>query len=143
MAHQVTDEMIEELYSVISKIKSSEECKELFLDLCTYKEILKRTKPGADIQFDIFSDSAYVVNTINNSWVEAWSCNGWQTVKGNDVKNRDLWEEFQNLRKEVRKRGIPVIIHKIKGHDGNTFNELADELAKAESIKLKEGTANE
>ena len=41
MAHQVTDEMIEELYSVISKIKSSEECKELFLDLCTYKEILK------------------------------------------------------------------------------------------------------
>ena len=108
-----------------------------------YKEILKRTKPGADIQFDIFSDSAYVVNTINNSWVEAWSCNGWQTVKGNDVKNRDLWEEFQNLRKEVRKRGISVIIHKIKGHDGNTFNELADELAKAESIKLKEGEVNE
>lgn len=41
MAHQVTDEMIEELYSVITKIKSSEECKEFFLDLCTYKEILK------------------------------------------------------------------------------------------------------
>ena len=33
--------MIEELYSVIAKIKTSEECKELFLDLCTYKEILK------------------------------------------------------------------------------------------------------
>ena len=108
-----------------------------------YKEILRRTKPENDIQFDIFSDSAYVVNTINNNWVEAWSCNGWQTVKGNDVKNRDLWEEFQNLRKETRKRGIPVIIHKIKGHDGNTFNELADELAKAESIKLKEGAVNE
>lgn len=33
--------MIEELYSVVAKIKNKEDCKELFLDLCTYKEILK------------------------------------------------------------------------------------------------------
>lgn len=41
MAHQVTEEMIDELYSVISGIESAEDCRELFLDLCTYKEILK------------------------------------------------------------------------------------------------------
>lgn len=33
--------MIDELYSVISGIENAEDCRELFLDLCTYKEILK------------------------------------------------------------------------------------------------------
>lgn len=107
-----------------------------------YKEILKRTKTGSNIQFDILSDSAYVVNTVLYGWLENWENNNWQTKKGNDVKNRDLWEEFQRLREEAKYRGISVVIHKVKGHDGNTFNELADELAKAESIKMKEVAGN-
>lgn len=39
--HKVTDDMVNELYTVISQIKNEEACKELFDDLCTYKEVLK------------------------------------------------------------------------------------------------------
>jgi ribonuclease HI len=90
-------------------------------------------------EYDIYSDSAYVVNTINNHWIDAWKKNNWQTTKNEDVKNRDLWEEFSELRAEASKLNIPITIHKIKGHSGNTFNELVDKLAKEESMKAKVG----
>ena len=41
MGHKITDEMVDELYRVVSGIKSKEECKNLFDDLCTYKEIMQ------------------------------------------------------------------------------------------------------
>ena len=88
-------------------------------------------------EYDIYSDSAYVVNTINNHWIEAWQKNNWQTTKHEDVKNKDLWEEFSELRTKVSKLGVSIIIHKIKGHSGNTFNELVDKIAKEESMKAK------
>jgi ribonuclease HI len=88
-------------------------------------------------EYDIYSDSAYVVNTINNHWIEAWQKNNWQTTKHEDVKNRDLWEEFSKLRAKANKLGVCVTLHKIKGHAGNTFNELVDKLAKEESMKAK------
>lgn len=105
----------------------------------TFKKILSlvKAKNKYDTQFDIFSDSAYVVNTINNNWLEAWKKNNWQTTKHEDVKNRDLWEEFSNLRDEANKLGICITLNKIKGHSGNTFNELVDKLAKEESMKAK------
>lgn len=88
-------------------------------------------------EYDIFSDSAYVVNTINNHWIEAWQKNNWQTTKHEDVKNKDLWEEFSKLRAKANKLGVSITLHKIKGHSGNTFNELVDKLAKEESMKAK------
>ena len=88
-------------------------------------------------EYDIYSDSAYVVNTINNHWIEAWQKNNWQTTKREDVKNRDLWEQFSKLKTEANKLGISITLNKIKGHSGNTFNELVDKLAKEESMKAK------
>lgn len=90
-------------------------------------------------EYDIYSDSAYVVNTINNCWIEAWQKNNWQTTKHEDVKNRDLWEEFSKLRAQTIKLGVCITLNKIKGHSGNTFNELVDKLAKEESMKAKVG----
>lgn len=103
-----------------------------------YRKILDKAKPEKGNEFEIYSDSAYVVNAINNCWIETWQKNNWQTTKREDVKNRDLWEEFSLLRRDARSRGICVMIYKIKGHDGNTFNELVDKLAKEESMKAKE-----
>ena len=103
-----------------------------------YKKILAKSK--SNIQFEIFSDSAYVVNAINNHWIEAWQKNSWKTTKGDDVKNKDLWEELTELKRMVNLKGICVTLVKIKGHAGNTFNELVDKLAKEESMKAKENT---
>ena len=38
---KITEEMIKELFSVITKVSSEEECMELFEDLCTKQEIEK------------------------------------------------------------------------------------------------------
>lgn len=105
----------------------------------TYKKIVNKKKHRPDVQYDIYSDSAYVVNTINNQWIEAWKKNNWQTTKREDVKNKDLWEEFDELRTKAKELGIYITLNKVKGHSGNTFNELVDKLARAESMKAKEG----
>ena len=107
-----------------------------------FKRIIAKEKKlkMSDFTYEIYSDSAYVVNTINSHWIEAWQKNNWHTTKREDVKNRDLWEEFSKLRKEARQLGILIDLIKVKGHSGNTFNELVDKLAKEESIKAKEGT---
>jgi ribonuclease HI len=107
-----------------------------------FKKIVRMEihKPkNAHHEYDIFSDSAYVVNTINNNWLDVWQKNNWQTTKHEDVKNKDLWEEFNKLKHKADEIGICITINKIKGHSGNTFNELVDKLAREESIKAKEG----
>ena len=78
---------------------------------------------------DIYSDSAYVVNAINNDWLSSWKRKMWTTQKGEPVKNRDLWEHWLSLVALARKRRIKVSLLKVKGHNGNTFNELVDRMA--------------
>lgn len=104
----------------------------------SYKKILT-TMCDSSVEFELYSDSAYVVNSINNGWIAKWQLNNWKTTRNWDVKNRDLWEEFIGLQNKAKMLGISVKIIKIKGHSGNTFNELVDKLAKEESTKAKEG----
>lgn len=87
--------------------------------------------------YEIFSDSAYVVNSINNGWVEVWKNNGWKTTRKEDIKNRDLWNRYLVVKDGIEALGIVLRITKIKGHAGNTFNEYVDKLAKEEVLKAK------
>lgn len=103
-----------------------------------FKRVLIKNK---NAEYELYSDSAYVVNSINNGWIDKWQQNNWKTTKNDDVKNRDLWEEFAYLKNKVESLGIYIQIIKIKGHAGNTFNELVDKLAKEESFKAKEGVS--
>lgn len=103
-----------------------------------FKKILSRSR-HCDVQYDIFSDSAYVVNTINNNWLGIWQKNNWKTTKHEDVKNKDLWEEFNELKRKAESLGICITLNKVKGHSGNTFNELVDKIARNESMRAKEG----
>lgn len=72
----------------------------------------------------IHSDSQYVVNAINQKWVNNWAKKGF--VKGQykkDIPNRDLWEELLGLlRPNIR-------LVWVRGHNGNKFNEECDALA--------------
>ena len=95
-------------------------------------------KVHEDNDYELYSDSAYVVNAINNCWVEKWKMNGWKTTKLDDVKNKDLWEQFMFYRTRARSLGVYIQFIKIKGHSGNTFNEMVDKLAKSEVLKAKE-----
>lgn len=85
--------------------------------------------------YEIYSDSAYVVNGINRGWLYNWKMNGWKTKTRDDIKNRDLWEQIESYISTFKVDKTNVNVIKVKGHAGNTFNELVDKLAKKESAK--------
>lgn len=87
-------------------------------------------------EINMYSDSAYLINCMNERWYVKWRFNNWKTgdfhdtVKGGQaVKNRDLWEELLSLVEELKSKHIYVRWVKVKGHKGLVFNEVADKLA--------------
>ena len=89
-------------------------------------------------QINLFSDSEYFCNAINQKWIQKWSENNWMTssFKGSQpkpVKNKDLWESIIEIQNSLRSIGVSLIISHVKGHNGNEFNEKCDKLAVAAS----------
>ena len=82
---------------------------------------LKSIQENADIE--ITTDSMYVNNGINQ-WIDNWKNNGWKTAAKKPVKNKDLWQELDEL---VQNYSIKWIW--VKGHSGHPGNERADQLA--------------
>lgn len=76
---------------------------------------------------ELYTDSAYVCNCLNNNWWKIWLRNGWRTKTGDDVKNIDLWQTMIGL---VSGRKSTLNIYKVKGHDSNIFNNECDHMAK-------------
>jgi len=82
---------------------------------------LKSIKENENIE--ITTDSMYVKNGINQ-WINNWKKNGWKTAAKKPVKNKDLWQELDEL---VQNYSIKWIW--VKGHSGHPGNERADQLA--------------
>lgn len=76
------------------------------------------------------TDSEYVKKGITE-WLENWKRNGWRTANRKPVKNQDLW---LLLEKEIERHHIKW--EWVKGHSGHIENDIVDELAKNEVIKL-------
>ena len=79
----------------------------------------------------LYSDSAYLVNAIENGWLYGWRKNGWVTAGKQSVKNRDLWESLYSLLS-----AHDVTFVKVKGHADNEYNNKCDKYARAEISKL-------
>ncbi len=73
---------------------------------------------------DLFSDSAYVVNSFLQSWIINWKLNSWKTADKKPVKNLELWQRLDKLCNIH-----DVTWHKVKGHADNKYNNLCDKLA--------------
>jgi len=71
----------------------------------------------------ITTDSQYVKQGVL-SWVEKWKLNGWQTASRKDVKNKDLWQELDELNNMHE-----VSWYWVKGHSGHAENERVDQAA--------------
>ncbi len=70
----------------------------------------------------ILSDSQYVVNSMN-SWCLKWKAKGWKNGK-DPIKNLDLVIRCHGLMLQ----NTNVKLAWIRGHNGNVFNDRADEL---------------
>ena len=73
----------------------------------------------------IYSDSQLCVKTLNE-WAHTWQRNGWKKSDRTPVKNEDLVKEAFALFTAVKPH---VKVQWLKGHDGATWNEVADMLA--------------
>jgi ribonuclease HI len=86
-----------------------------------------------DLAVEIYTDSAYLCNAINQRWYERWRQNGWKTTARQPVENRDLWEKLLALLSAFR---CPKFF-KVKGHSDVTDNVRADQLAREASESLR------
>lgn len=79
-------------------------------------------------EVNVVSDSTYVVKCFNDRWYEGWLKRGWKNSQKKPVANQDLWEPLIELYKT---RSEEITFTWVKGHSGDHFNEIADQLAVA------------
>lgn len=77
-----------------------------------------------NIPIKVYSDSAYVVNGMNE-WVTGWEKRKWVKSDKKPVLNKELWQELLML---SRKQDDIQFIW-VRGHNDDEGNERADMLA--------------
>lgn len=80
----------------------------------------------AGLPVTIYSDSKYVVDSVEKGWI--W---GWEKKNFAKKVNVDLWKRYIPLHKQFKPKFVWV-----KGHAGHAENERCDELA----VKAAEGS---
>jgi ribonuclease HI len=74
------------------------------------------------LQVVVYSDSKYVVDSVEKGWLNTWIATDFKGGK----KNKDLWLRFYHLSKKQFIRFVWV-----KGHADNPHNNRCDQLATA------------
>ena len=88
---------------------------ELLAVITGLQQIKKRELPVV-----IYSDSQYIVNTIEKGWLTNWIRTDFKGGK----KNKDLWTTYYHLSENLNIKMVWV-----KGHADNPYNNRCDELA--------------
>ncbi len=76
----------------------------------------------ADIPVTIYTDSKYIVDSVQKGWLINWI----KTDFTGGKKNKDLWLRYHTIAKKFKVNFIWV-----KGHANNALNNRCDELATA------------
>ncbi len=92
------------------------------MELTAVIDALNLLKKPCNIK--LYSDSKYVVDAINQKWLDGWQNKNWKLNTKNPVKNIDLWKKYLIASKDHKIEFIWV-----KGHASNKYNELCDKLA--------------
>ena len=77
-----------------------------------------------DTTVTVYSDSKYVVDSVEKKWVF-----GWEKKNFKEKKNSDLWIRFLNVHRKHKVKFVWV-----KGHHSNKENNRCDELAVAAAL---------
>ncbi len=96
--------------------------------VCVALETLKFE--GSDVT--IYSDSKYVVDSVEKGWVFGWERKGY-----NGKKNPDLWQRFLKI---YRRHTVKFVW--VKGHSSTVENNRCDQLAVAAANNKGEHTTD-
>lgn len=80
---------------------------------------------------EIHTDSQYVKNGMQ-TWMKNWKAHGWRTSDKKPVKNVDLWRALDEISQQIKIDWVWV-----RGHNGEEFNEMVDELARTTAENFK------
>ena len=97
----------------------------------TALQVIRNTLGFAQRPVKLHIDSQYVKNGIT-TWIKGWKSKGWKTADKKPVKNQDLWVQLDALNE-----GLNIDWIWVKGHAGIEYNEICDQLCKAEMDKFK------
>lgn len=87
---------------------------------------LSATLESAEDGVLVRSDSTYVVNCFLQRWWAGWFRRDWRNSAGKPVANRDLWEPLLEIALDP---AVSVRFQWVKGHSGDRWNDVVDELA--------------
>ncbi len=91
-----------------------------------------------NIPLTIYTDSQYIVNSVEKGWLNNWIKTDFKGGK----KNKDLWLQYYQLSKQFQIR-----FKWVKGHGDNPHNNRCDELATmaadGKHLLIDEGYENE
>lgn len=92
------------------------------MELLSVIQALEMLKTPCEVT--VYSDSRYVVDSVEKNWISGWVKRGWK-----NVKNPDLWKRY--LTAAARHR---VHFKWIRGHNGHPMNERCDFLATSAAL---------
>ena len=78
-----------------------------------------------ECEIEVYSDSAYMINSIKNDWWKEWEKNNWTKKNGKATPNSLLWRELVSLLDTNK-----ITFIKVKAHSGDKLNDYCDKLAK-------------
>jgi|APCry1669189000_1035189.scaffolds.fasta_scaffold12415_2 ribonuclease HI len=89
------------------------------MELTAAIKALENITKNSDLQ--IFTDSNYLKFGITE-WIKSWKLNNWKNGK---IKNIEFWQQLDKLNLTQK-----ASWHWVKAHNGDKYNEMADELAR-------------
>ena len=96
-----------------------------------YNILLNNVKNNKKMDIEIYADSLYVLKGITE-WIENWIKKDFK-----NVKNIELWKTLYNLKKQTEELpSIKLLFNKVKGHNGNKYNEMVDKLASNAAMEV-------
>lgn len=93
-------------------------------ELCAVLQALRAHHDVAEMVIE--TDSQYAIN-CSTTWVRGWKKNGWKNAAKKPVKNVQL---IKAIDAEISRRPGSVKFVWVKGHAGDEFNEIVDDLAR-------------
>ena len=96
-----------------------------------YNLLINNKKNDKKMNVEIYADSSYVLKGITE-WIENWIKKDFK-----NVKNVELWKKLYNLKGQIEKLpSIKLEFNKVKGHNGDKYNEMVDKLASNAAMEV-------